>query len=262
MLDRTARLGYWFEGRVGTVLGILFLAYRALKGFVLERGRGRRVIAQTIASQIYFTAVQPLPLFLATALLFGFVVTVEADQILPRYGLIYYVPDVIVVSLVREIAPLIIALVLIGRTGTAIATELATMKGNLEVEALDALGVNLDYFIVFPRLVGVTVAAVCLSVFFDAVAILGGYFVGSLTELVSLTLRLSQVLSALSVETIGYAVFKSTLFGATIALSSCHHGLAAGQATTEVPKASVRSVVTSLLVCFTVNALVSVYAVL
>jgi phospholipid/cholesterol/gamma-HCH transport system permease protein len=262
MLDRTASLGFWFERRLGTLLGMAFLGYRALKGVLVERGRGRRVVVQTIASQIYFTAVEPLPMFLVTALIFGFVVTVEADQILPRVGLIYYVPQVIVVSLVREVSPLIIALVLIGRSGTAIATEIAAMKGNLEVEALDAMGVNIDYYIVFPRLVGVTVASVCVSVAFDATAIVGGYFVGSAAGLVSLTLRLTQVLSALTPEILAYALVKSVAFGATVALSSCHHGLAAGFAPTEIPKANVRSVVTSLLVCFFVNALISVYAIL
>ncbi len=262
MLEAVGRLGARAELKLGQFLGMLYLLLAAGKGALLERGRGRRMVLRTIASQIYFTAVEPLPFFAITALVFGFVVIYECDLLLTRYRLNYFIPDVIVTGLVREVAPLVVAMVLIARSGPAIATELGYMRLNQEIDALDAVGVNTDYFIVFPRVVGVTAATVLATICFAAVAIVGGFVLGEVAGLLSLALLFESLLAALTVSTMAYAVLKAAIFGATIALANCYHGLAVGHSFTEIPKANVRGVQHSLLGCFVANALISVYAIL
>lgn len=262
MLEGIGRLGLRTEAKTAQFLGMLYLAYAAAKGWFLERRRGRRLVARTIATQIYFTTVEPLSFFALTALIFGFVVIVECDQLLPRYGLIHYVPHVIVTALVREISPLVVAMILIARSGPAIATELGYMRLNYEVDGLDVAGVNTDYFLVFPRLVGVTLASIFMMIAFCAVALAGGFVVGEVVGVISLSLLFESVVAALTLPTIGYALLKATIFGATIAIANCYHGLSVAQSFTEIPKANVRGVQHSLVLCFVANALISVYAIL
>jgi phospholipid/cholesterol/gamma-HCH transport system permease protein len=262
MLEGVGRLGFRVELKTAQFLGMLYLAIAAWKGAWLERRRGRRLIARTIANQIYFTAVEPLPFFALTALVFGFAVIYECDTILPRYGLQYLVPDVIVTGIVREIAPLVVAMVLIGRSGPAIASELGYMRLNQEIDALDVVGVNIEYYIVFPRIIGVALATVLGMVTFCAVAIAGGFLVGEVAHVISMSLLFRSLVDALALPAIGYALLKAAFFGTAIAVSNCYHGLSVAQSFTEIPKANVRGVQHSLLFCFFANALISVYAIL
>jgi phospholipid/cholesterol/gamma-HCH transport system permease protein len=136
------------------------------------------------------------------------------------------------------------------------------MRINQEVDALDVSGVNTDYFIVFPRLIGVTLATILAMVSFCAVGLVGGFVLGEVVNLISLSLLFRSVMDALTVPTIAYALLKAMIFGTTIALANCYHGLSVQHAFTEIPKANVRGVQHSLLICFVANALISVYAIL
>jgi phospholipid/cholesterol/gamma-HCH transport system permease protein len=262
LFERVGAIGSATRDRFGIFGGILALAYGAGKGFLLERGHGRRVFVRTIATQVYFTAVQPLPFFLLTALIFGFVVIVQADQVLPRYGLHHLVPNLVVTAVVREIAPLVIAMILIGRSGTAIATELGYMRLNQEIDALSVTGINLEYFIVLPRIVGVTAATLCLMIAFSTMAVVGGFVIGQTMGLVSVTLLFRELIGALTIPTMIYALAKALLFGIVIAATNCYHGLTVSTSFTEIPRAAGTGVIHSLAICFVLNALISVYAIL
>lgn len=262
MLERVGKIGATTRTRFAALSGIVALAYAAPKGALLEAGRGRRVLFRTIATQIYFTAVEPLPFFLLTALIFGFVALLQADAILPTYGLHHLIPNLVVTALVREVAPLVIAMILIGRSGTAIATELGYMRLNQEIDALLVSGINIDYFIVLPRLIGVTIATVCLMVAFSATAIVGGFILGETLHVLSMTILFSELIGAFTPQVMLFALLKAVLFGLIIASANCYHGLSVARSFTEIPKATGRGVIYSLVMCFVINALISVYAVL
>ena len=262
MLERTGDLGKRVIENLRQYARMVFLAIAAVKGFFMERGRGRRLFARTIANQVYFTCVQPFSFFALTALTFGIVIVNACDTILPKYGLNQYVPTLIVTALVREVSPLIVAMVLIGRSGPPIATELGYMRLNQEIDALDLAGINTDYYIVLPRLVGVTLATIFAMISFAAVSIIGGFALGEALRLNSGTLLLAPILQSIEVSTIVYALVKATFFGVTIAIVNCYHGLEVQRSFTEIPKANVRGVQHSLTICFLLNALVSVYAIL
>jgi phospholipid/cholesterol/gamma-HCH transport system permease protein len=262
LLDPVGRVGVSAQERAKTLLGMIRLAYAAVKSIVLERRRGQRQVIGNILSQIYFTAVQPLPFFALTGLIFGFVMLVECDQVLRAYTLGAYVPPLVTTGLIREVAPLVIAMVLVGRSGPAIATELGYMSLNKEVDALSLSGVNVDYFLVVPRIVGVTIATVLLLVFFSAVGLAGGFVLGRSLDLVSKTLLWDSLAEAITVRTIVLAVVKAAIFGAFTATANCYHGLHVGDSFTEIPKANARGAQLSLVLCFVANGVISVYAVL
>lgn len=262
MLDIVGRLGQSTEDRARGLVGMVGLSYRAFKASLLEWRRGRRLVIAGTASQVYFTAVEPLAFFALAALIFGFAGLVQCDQVLARYGLRQYVPDLVVTALVRELAPLVVAMILIGRSGPAIATEIGTMALNRQIDALALAGINVDYLIVLPRIIGVTLATISLVVLFSAVSIVGGFFVGKATGLVSASVFFDMLVGALSTKTIGLALFKATIFGGTIAASNCYYGLQAQGSAADISKANVAGAQSSLVLCFIANALVSIYAIL
>jgi phospholipid/cholesterol/gamma-HCH transport system permease protein len=246
--------------KAGEFGAIAMLPYAAVKGAVMERGRGRRLVVNSTAAQVYFTAVEPLPIFLVIALTVGFFTIVLADSLMRPNGLAPHVPSVIAQAIVREVVPLVIALVLIGRSGTAITTELGYMRVNQEVEALEASGVNIDYFLVLPRLIGLTLSSVGLTVAMSVTALVGGYFVGVGLDLVSVGLHFQQVLGAVTPATILFALTKAALFGALVACVNCFHGMAVGRSFTEIPRANVKGALQCYMACFALNAALSVYA--
>jgi phospholipid/cholesterol/gamma-HCH transport system permease protein len=241
-------------GRIG------LLPYQAVKGAVIEKGRGKRLVLRALAAQVYFTAVQPIAVFAFIALFSGFTFIVVSDILLRRNGLTSYIPAVVVTGLVREVLPLLLGLVLIGRSGNAIATELGYMRVNQEVDALDAAGVNIDWYLVFPRIVGVTIAAVGLMVVMGAIALAFGFALGNLLGFVSVALTFRHILAAMRFTTITFALSKALLFGLVIGTVNSHYGLSVGRSYTEIPRANAQGTILSLLLCFGVNGILAVYA--
>jgi phospholipid/cholesterol/gamma-HCH transport system permease protein len=241
--------------------GVLSLFYAAVRSLIVERLKGWRLVFQITIMQTYFTGVQALPVISVSALVLGLVVIYQADSILHSYGLSRYLEEVIIVIICREMAPLIIALILIGRSGTAIATELGNMKLNREVEALSIMGINTDYFIVFPRLLGVTLATLSITVVFNVVAIFGGFTLAKVLGLLRPGLLLNVLVAAANLKIIRYAVLKAVLFGWVISLVNCYHGLNVQVSFTEVPQAATKGVVQSIFLCFILNGVLSVYVV-
>ncbi|MCS6902364.1 MAG: ABC transporter permease [Myxococcales bacterium] len=253
-------LGRWGLFQVRELLATYLVPYAALKGAWLERGRGGRLVVRSVALQIYYSAVEPLPVFLLIGVSLGFFVVAAADGLMRPNGLAPHVPTVVAQSIVRELLPITIAVILTGRSGTAISTELGYMRVTQEIEALEVAGVNVDYFLVLPRMVGLILSSLGLTVCMGASALLGGYFVAQGLNLASVGLQLTQILGALTPATVGLALLKSGIFGLTIGSISCFHGMAVERHFAEIPRANVRSSARSFFGCFVLNAVISVYA--
>jgi phospholipid/cholesterol/gamma-HCH transport system permease protein len=217
-------------------------------------------VRRATLTQVYFTAVEPLSLFLVIGVVCGFFAIVLCDSLMRPNGLAPHIPMVVAQSVVRELVPLVIALIVIGRSGPAIATELGYMRVNDEIEALELSGINVDYFIVFPRILGVTLATVGLTVAMSAAAIVGGFLVGDTLGLVSTGLQFEQIVDAVTFPTLALALAKALLFGLVISAVNCFHGLSVGRTFTEIPRANVRGAVQCYVVCFCLDAAISVWA--
>ena len=253
-------LGRWLLGLLGELFAIYMVPYAAAKGAWLERGRGGRLVVRSTATQIFYTAVEPLPIFLTIAVSLGFIVIAAADGLMRPNGLAPHVPTVVAQATVRELVPIVIAVILVGRSGTAISTELGYMRVNQEVEALEAAGVNVDYFLVLPRILGMTLSCVGLTVLMGGAALVGGFLTAQGLNQVAAGLRLAQILAALTPATVALALLKSLIFGLTIGAISSFHGMAVGRHFAEIPRANVRGSVRSFFGCFLLNAVISVYA--
>ena len=239
---------------------ILFLSYLAFKELFSPARRGRREALKGIASQILFTGVDAMPVVGVLALMLGLIVIFQAGLALPQVGGDAFLAKIVVLALVRELGPLLTAFIVVWRSGTAMCTELGNMKVGQEVDALEAMGISVVRFLVMPRLVGSVVALMCLTVYFDLVAIIGGFLVAKASLTIHFLAYVEEIGKALSVTDVLTTVVKSALFGLAIALICCHHGLAVVGATTEVPQQTARAMLNTVAACLILDIIVSVSA--
>jgi phospholipid/cholesterol/gamma-HCH transport system permease protein len=212
---------------------------------------------RVIVNQIRFTAVQALPFLTAIALLIGVTVIVQASAQALRFGFADTLGRILVTVVVRELGPLLTAIIVIGRSGTAIAAELATDGVLGETEALEAMGVDPLQYLLIPRVIGGAISVVLLAVYFDTLTLIGGALVAAPLADVSLTEYFTALRAALAPLDLWITLAKGAIFGAGIATLCSYEGLLGGRKPTDIPQCVTRGVVSSLLFVFVVSALFS-----
>ena len=237
---------------------VLFLSYLAFKELLSPARRGRGEAFRVIARQIIFTGVDAMPVVGALALMLGLIVIIQAGIALPQVGAEESLANVVVVTVVRELGPLLTAFIVIWRSGTAVCTELGFMRVGQEIDALEAMGINLIRFLVMPRMVGAIVSVICLTVYFDLVAVIGGFLLAKVKLTIPFAVYLAGIENDLSAADVLITVVKSALFGLTIAVICCHHGLSVVGATTEVPQQTTRAMLNTVTVCLILDIVVSI----
>ena len=254
MLDR---IGGVVMRPLSTALDMSALLVEAVKVGYTERGRGGRVVFDVTLRQILFTGVEALKVVTIIALLLGGAVIFETFTQVPKVGGEALVGKILVVVVVRELAPIITAFIIIGRSGTAIATEIGYMMVNHEIQALEMMGINPLRFIVLPRIIGVAVAIFCLSFYFNVIALFGGYLFARLIADYPFTTYLSDLGQALSFWDVMVSGIKCFLFGIIVALICCWNGFSVKFSFTEIPQVTTRAVVLCIYLCFAVNILIT-----
>jgi phospholipid/cholesterol/gamma-HCH transport system permease protein len=164
---------------------------------------------------------------------------------------------VLVAVVLRELAPLLTAIVVAGRSGTAIATELGNMQVNREIHALSSLGIDPARFIVLPRLVSAAVSVVVLMVYFTAVALVVTAGFGLALSSAGSEALLGGVRAALTPYDLGLFLAKGLGLGTLVGWLSCHYGLGVKSSPTEVPQMASRAVVMSLFGSVAFNTFVT-----
>jgi phospholipid/cholesterol/gamma-HCH transport system permease protein len=257
--DPLESIGRWVRGKVTVFLNLSTLLYMAFKELLAERKKGFSLVFEITLRQIYFTGVQALKVVTVIALALGTVVIVQiGTQLSFIGGGIEFIVPILVLVLFRELGPLLTAIIVVGRSGTAIATELGNLVIAHELEAIQVMGINPVYFIVTPRIVGVSIAVICLTAIFITVGLLGGFWVSKLILPITFQAFLRELEIALSAGDLLLAFLKSLIFGLLIALTCTYYGLTVRYSSIEVPQAATRGVVSAMLFCFATNALLTV----
>lgn len=204
------------------------------------------------------TGADAVPIVVLINFLVGFVMAYQSARQLQRYGANLYVADLVGISVTRELAPLMTAIIVCGRSGAAFAAEIATMKVSEEVDALRTLGLRPFAWLVVPRVLALLVVVPSLTIFADIIGILGGLFV-AVTSL-GLTTRGYFVETQTSVLPwdVMQGVTKSIVFALTIALISCQQGFAASGGAEGVGRRTTSTVVTILFALVIFDAIVTV----
>lgn len=215
----------------------------------------RMVWGRTVTNQLRFTAADALPFIVAIAFMVGAILVIEANAYAVRFGVSDLVARILAIVGVRELGPLLTAIVVIGRSGTAIAAELATSRVLGESEALEAMGVDPLHYFVLPRILGAAISVSVLTLLFNAVTVLTGLLgVWGLKQM-AVGDYLSALRLALSPTDVIESMVKGAVAGAGIAGLCAYAGLQARRREpTEIPKQVTSGVVMALFFVFLVSA--------
>ena len=244
-----------FLARLGSLAWLAAECLRAVGR--LRRGQVE-IMVLTASNQVRFTALEALPLVTLAALLLGGVTLLQVVGQLSVFGGEAYLSRLMALLVVRELGPLLVAVLVVGRSATAIAAEMAAMKLDRELDTLFASGVDPIAYLLVPRLLGGVVSLLVLVVVFDVVALLGGFAVASWELPLSFRLYLKALEGAIGPRELVGSFLKAVTFGTAIPLVSAHAGLRLQQSSTEIPQAVTRAAVEAIAAILLLGTLVSV----
>lgn len=239
----TAKLGEWVRF-VGSCA-------RAAASFPAN---ARALSWRILITQVRFTAVDAMPIIGGLALLIGALVIAQAHAQAVRFGVSEALGQLLATLIVRELGPLFAAIIVVARSGTAIASELATSRVMGEVTALEALGVDPVQYMVLPRLAASALSVALLAMYFDAIAIMGGLVATSYLAHLPPGDYLESLRLGMSASDIVIVMLKGALFGVGTAGICCWAGLRAGRTPAAIPQSVTRGVVLAMLYVFGVSA--------
>lgn len=193
--------------------------------------------------QMERVGVRSLGVTYVTTLFTGMVLALQTAYSLPQLGVKYYIGTVVAKSLVRELGPVLVALVAGGRIGAGMTAELGTMKVSEQIDALRAMAVDPVRRLVLPRIVATMLMLPALTVLGDVVGILGGLIIGTTTLDLPAGFYLNDVLSSLTLEDVWSGLGKAFVFGFFVSLIACWNGMRVEGGADGVGRATTRTVV-------------------
>jgi phospholipid/cholesterol/gamma-HCH transport system permease protein len=199
-----------------------------------------------------------LPIVLILNFLVGLVTGFQAAIQLSQFGANIFVADLVGLSMTRELAPLMTAIIVAGRSGAAFSAELGTMRVDEEIDALRTLGLDPYHFLVFPRVIALLLVLPLLTILADVGGIAGGLLVALLRLDVTFTAYLVQTHNAVHTWDVFSGILKTVFFGTSIALIACERGLATSGGADGVGRATTSAVVTSLFSIVVLDAIFTV----
>ena len=240
-------MGKRVVGNIRYTLNVLLMVYLSIRATMKDQAQGIRTIFSVVATQIYFTGWQAMPLITVLALASGAITILQSSSQLSLLGGTEMIGNLLVVIIVREVGPLLTALVVIARSGTAVASEIGNMRANREIEALEVMGIDPLSFIVFPRIIGGVISVVCLCFYFILISLLGGYFITRLIQDLPFVFYMDSLVRALASEDIFLFLVKTSFGGMIIFVVSCYQGLLVKRSPHEVPQVTTKAVVDSII---------------
>lgn len=214
-------------------------------------------VRRAFLKQMYFTGIQSVGPVGSFGFLSGLIMVTQVSSLVGRNEMLTL--QVLIWTVVRELGPLLTAVVIVGRSSSAIASELAAMQVNGEIISLQRMGVSPRAYLIMPRMLAMTVASLALTFYFQLVAIGTGMIVTAWHIDVSLAGEIGHFFEILSFQEIFAALLKSVLFGMLVSVVSCYHGLSVKRAMTEIPIAASHAVMQSLLAVFACDGLITVF---
>lgn len=204
------------------------------------------------------TGVEAIPIVALIGFLLGFIMAFMSSMQLQQFGANIYVASLVALAMVSELGPIMTAIVVAGRTGSAFAAEIGTMKINEEVDALFGMGFNPTLFLVIPRVIAAIVAVPILTLFFDIFAITGGLMIGVLMLKLSPGAYIAQTIETLKLTEIIWGIAKSIVFATLISWIACLRGFQARGGASSVGNAATSAVVSSIFLIILFDSIFAV----
>jgi phospholipid/cholesterol/gamma-HCH transport system permease protein len=231
---------------------------RAVVAWLRAWGSWHRLRPASVARHVYETGVTAIPIVSLIAFLITVIIAYIAAQQARQYGAEIFVVDIVTVGVLRELAVLLTAIIVAGRSGSAFAAEIGAMKLNEEVDALHAIGVETHEVLVVPRVVGLVIAMPLLTVIADGIGLVGGALLCHWLLDMPLALYLDRVQDAISPTTFWVGIIKAPFFGLLIALSGTYRGLQVRDSSRELGRLTTLAVVQSIFLVIFANAIFAI----
>lgn len=213
---------------------------------------------QSVATQIIFSGVDALPAITLVSVAIALSVTAQFILLLQSFTTEKEVIQITTRIIAEEFSPLLTAIILIGRSGSAITVDLGNMRLNHEIRGLELLGINIRDFFALPRMIGLALSQLTLAVYFSGTVMVGGIIFTALIDSPSNYKYLFILLDALTPYHLVIFLIKNLLFGLMIGAIACFHGMRVHYSITELPQQTQQAIVNSLVLVFILDGFIAI----
>jgi phospholipid/cholesterol/gamma-HCH transport system permease protein len=206
--------------------------------------------------QTYLIGYKSIGIITLTGFILGIVLTLQSQPTMKDFGAESFIPRMVSVSVIREIGPVIIALICAGKVASGIGAELSSMNVTEQIEAMEVSGANPIQFLVVTRILACIIMIPLLTIFADAMALIGGFTATVLSGDITAKLYFTNALTILDYSDLLPALFKTILFGFAIGFVGCFKGFTSNNGTASVGLAANSAVVTASVWIIIIDAIV------
>ena len=211
-----------------------------------------------VSGHLYSIGAAALPITALVGFLIGVVLAYLSAQQLRQFGADSFIVNLLGVSLVRELGPMLAAILIAGRSGSAITAQIGVMRVTEELDAMRVMGIAHGFRLVMPRAIALAIAMPLISVWTTLMALLGGMLAADISLQISPQFFINALPAAVAPVNLTLAMSKSVVFGILIALIGCHYGMRVKPNTESLGQGTTASVVTSITVVILVNAVFAI----
>jgi len=215
--------------------------------------RGRALRLERAVHQAMAVGVEALPILSLITFFVGVILALQGAYELRKFGALQLVANAVAISMTRELGPLMTAIVVIGRSGSAFAAEIGTMKVTEEIDALETMALDPIRFLVTPKFLAMMVMMPCLTTWADFMGVMGGSLFGVSSAGFTFPGYLRATLDALLLRDIVTGLIKSVMFGTVITAVGCREGFSTGAGAEEVGRSTTAAVVMSIFLVIVVD---------
>lgn len=212
-----------------------------------------------IAANVYKSGAQALPVTALVGFLIGITISYLSALQLKNFGADLFIVNILGISIIRELGPVLVAVLVAGRSGSAMTAQIGVMRVTEEIDALSTMGISRTVRVVFPKILGLTAAMPLIVLWTSAVALLGGMVAAMLQLDLSLIYFLDNLPRAVPVANLIIGLAKGFVFGFVIALVACHFGLRVKPNTESLSANTTSAVVTAITAVILVDAVFAIF---
>ena len=221
-------------------------------------GEPRRIPILEISANLYKTGFTALPISAMLGFLIGVVLSYLMAFQLRTYGADAFIVNILGIGIIREMGPVLVAILVAGRSGSAFTAQIGVMRVTEEIDALSAMGVSRHQRLILPKVLALSIAMPLLVLWTSAAALLGGMVVAQIQLGIDILYFAESLQRVVPVQNLYIGLGKGVLFGVAIALIACHYGLQVKPNTESLSSKTTASVVASISIVIVINAIVSI----
>src|SRR6202047_1102325 len=252
-MDFVSRIGGSVINTLSYLGALASLGGRATYYTVAGPFQGKPLRLHRAVSQAMDVGVRALPILSLITFFIGLILALQSAYELRRFGAINLVATAVAISMSRELGPLSTAIVVIGRSGSAFAAEIGTMKVTEEIDALETMAISPVHFLVAPKFLAMIVMLPCLTIWANSMGILGGSLFGVTQADFTFRRYIQTSIESLYLRDMLSGLIKSVMFGIVITAVGCLEGLSTGGGAEQVGRSTTKAVVVSILLVVVVD---------